>query len=179
MITAVLQPNYIPWKGYFDIIHDVDLFVFYSDVQHTIRDWRTRNMIKTHNGIIWLTVPTGSHRDKLVYEVGIQDSSWQKKHYNALKTSYSKAPYFKLYNEFLEDVYLVQKWENLYALDRYMIEYISRNFLGIKTQFADSRDFSSHGSKNEKLLSLLSDVLRTGGGGGILVRSCCKGLHHS
>ena len=33
--VAVLQSNYIPWKGYFDIINSVDLFIFYDDIQFT------------------------------------------------------------------------------------------------------------------------------------------------
>ena len=45
MKVAVDQPDYLPWKGYFDLIHDVDLFVFYNDVQYTSRDWRSRNKI--------------------------------------------------------------------------------------------------------------------------------------
>ena len=42
---AVLQSNYIPWKGYFDIIHDVDEFIFHDDLQYTKNDWRNRNII--------------------------------------------------------------------------------------------------------------------------------------
>lgn len=69
MTIAVDQPNYIPWKGYFDLIHDVDLFVFYNDVQYTSRDWRNRNKIITHDGIKWLTVPVGHSTHRLIYEV--------------------------------------------------------------------------------------------------------------
>jgi hypothetical protein len=45
--VAMLQPNYIPWKGVFDLISRVDVFVFYDDVQYTLKDWRNRNKIKT------------------------------------------------------------------------------------------------------------------------------------
>lgn len=166
MIIAVNQPDYIPWKGYFDIIHDADIFVYHTDLQYTKLDWRNRNKIKTPYGLKWLSIPVGQrHLDRLICEVAINDSSWQKKHYEALKLYYSKAPYFKKYNAFLEHVYLERKWDNLCDLDMFMTEYISKNFLGITTQFADSRDFASHGSKNEKLLSLLSVItLRQGGG---------------
>src|SRR5690606_10151511 len=57
MKAAIVQSNYLPWKGYFDIINMVDLFIFYDDVQYTKRDWRNRNRIKTRDGIKWLTVP--------------------------------------------------------------------------------------------------------------------------
>ena len=54
---AILQSNYIPWKGYFDMIAAVDEFVLYDDMQYTRRDWRNRNQIKTPQGLQWLTVP--------------------------------------------------------------------------------------------------------------------------
>lgn len=54
--VAILQSNYIPWKGYFDIINMVDEFVLYDCVQYTIRDWRNRNQIKTPSGVAWLTI---------------------------------------------------------------------------------------------------------------------------
>ena len=58
--VAILQSNYIPWKGYFDMINMVDLFMFYDDVQYTTRDWRNRNQIKTPNGLQWLSIPCGA-----------------------------------------------------------------------------------------------------------------------
>lgn len=54
---AILQSNYIPWKGYFDMIAAVDEFILYDDMQYTRRDWRNRNQIKTPQGVQWLTVP--------------------------------------------------------------------------------------------------------------------------
>ena len=42
MKAAIIQSNYLPWKGYFDIINEVDIFVFLEDVQYTTRDWRNR-----------------------------------------------------------------------------------------------------------------------------------------
>ena len=106
MKAAVLQSNYIPWKGYFDIIHDVDLFVFYDDVQYTKRDWRNRNIILTANGPQYLSVPVSARRETLIYECKIADTKWQNKHYQALLTNYANAPYFRQYKDFLEYVYL-------------------------------------------------------------------------
>jgi len=45
MKVANNQSNYISWKGYFDMIKSVDLFILYDDVQYTRRDWRNRNKI--------------------------------------------------------------------------------------------------------------------------------------
>jgi len=94
---AVIQSNYIPWKGYFDIIHDVDQFIFYDDVPYTKNDWRNRNKIKSKQGLHWLTIPVGSRNERLIYEVEIEDSSWTKKHWETLKQSYSKAPYLNTF----------------------------------------------------------------------------------
>ena len=55
--VAILQSNYIPWKGYFDLIAAVDEFILYDDMQYTRRDWRNRNQIKTPQGLLWLSVP--------------------------------------------------------------------------------------------------------------------------
>ena len=57
MRIAIVQSNYIPWKGYFDLIRSVDEFVLFDDVQYTRRDWRNRNRIKTPVGPAW---PIGS-----------------------------------------------------------------------------------------------------------------------
>ncbi|MEG1755964.1 MAG: WbqC family protein [Clostridia bacterium] len=158
MKVAVLQSNYIPWKGYFDIIHDVDLFIFHDDLQYTKHDWRNRNRIQTEGGLKWLTVPVGTDEHRLILDVSMQDTSWQKKHYDMICAAYRRAPYFEKYRPFLEQVYLSQKWDYLYELDRYLIEHISTDFLGIQTKFADSRAFATHGVKHEKLLSMLQSA---------------------
>ena len=152
---AVLQSNYIPWKGYFDIIHDVDEFIFYDEVQFTKNDWRNRNRIYTNAGVQWLTIPTTGSITQSIDEVTMASDQWQKKHYYALVTNYSKAPYFKQYQDFLEEVYLCRKWEYLSELNRYLIEHISHDFLGITTAFTNSRDYHSEGTGHYKLLSLL------------------------
>lgn len=153
--VAVLQSNYIPWKGYFDIIHDVDLFIFYDEVQYTKCDWRNRNKIYTAAGLKWLSVPVSSHRTMAIDEVKITDTKWQQSHFDSLKANYSKAPYWGKYKDFLAHIYLETEWEYLYQLNRCLIEQISRQFLGIQTRFADSRDFASVGQKHEKLLSVV------------------------
>lgn len=153
--VAVLQSNYIPWKGYFDIINDVDLFIFYDDVQYTTRDWRNRNKIKTSQNVKWLTLPVGSNTSRFIYEVELVGTKWKKQHYSLLQHSYARTPFFHKYKEFLEYVYFEKEWKYLYELNRYLIIEISQKFLNIKTEFFDSRDFSTYGTKHEKLLSLV------------------------
>lgn len=153
--VAVLQSNYIPWKGYFDIIHDVDEFIFYDEVQFTKNDWRNRNQIVTPQGRVWLSIPVGSDENRLILDVEIKDLKWQRKHYQTLEMAYHKAPFFQKYKHFFEKVYLGRTWKYLYELNRFLIEHISHDFLHIPTKFSDSRDYLSHGVKHEKLLSLV------------------------
>lgn len=152
---AAIQSNYLPWKGYFDIIHDVDEFIFYDEVQFTKNDWRNRNKILTPQDELWLSVPVGSNEHRLIVDVRINDSAWQRKHFKTLEMAYHKAPFWRRYEEFLRYVYLERQWTYLYELNRFLIEHISSDFLGITTKFTDSRDYPTHGVKHEKLLSLV------------------------
>ncbi|MEQ7050299.1 WbqC family protein [Paenibacillaceae sp. P-4] len=156
--VAVLQSNYIPWKGYFDIINDVDLFIFYDDVQYTKNDWRNRNKVKTPQGTQWITIPVSASSEALIHEAGFQNLQWTSKHYKTLAALYSKAPYFKKYKEFLEYVYVERKWESLSELNQYLITYISHEFLGITTKFMDSREFYTEGKRLERLINLLKEA---------------------
>jgi len=156
-----LQSNYIPWKGYFDIIHDVDLFVFYDDLQYTKNDWRNRNRIKTANGASWITIPVGEDCNRLICDVEIHNPLWQTKHWKTLQQCYCRCPHFARYRTFFEEVYMGKRWNNLSDLNQYLIREISREFLDIKTAFKDSREYALNGRKLERLMDL---VIQSGAG---------------
>ena len=158
MRVAILQSSYIPWKGYFDLIHAVDRFVFYDDVQFTTRDWRTRNRIKTRNGSQWLSIPAGADRDRLIHEVVLEDDQWQRKHWACIIHNYAKAPYFKRYSEFFESLYLARRWRSLSEFNQHATRTIAADMLGITTEFRDSREFPAQGRRQERLISLLSHM---------------------
>jgi hypothetical protein len=153
--VAVIQSNYVPWKGYFDLVHAVDLFIFHDDLQYTKNDWRNRNKIKTPEGLKWLTIPVGTDEHRLICEVQMRDSAWQKAHWNQINANYRGAPHFKRYEAFFEDVYLGRTWSNLSDLNQFLVQSIARDFLGARTEFADSRAFAPVGAKQDRLLDLL------------------------
>lgn len=159
--VAILQSNYIPWKGYFDIIHDVDRFIFYDDLQYTKNDWRNRNKIKTAQGPAWLTIPVGVDRHRLICDVEIPDHAWQTKHWRSIEQAYGKCAHFSRYRSFFEDIYLGRRWLNLSEFNRYLIRHIATEFLGMRTQFADSRAFPLHGQKLERLFDLVTQARAT------------------
>src|SRR6188474_3070154 len=96
MKVGMIQSNYVPWRGYFDFIDDVDLFIFYDDVRYTHRNWRNRNRIKTVSGPLWLTVPVVHGNDTLIQDARIDYSrDWIEKHVRTLSIAYAKAPHFR------------------------------------------------------------------------------------
>lgn len=153
---AILQPNYIPWRGYFDMIRQVDIFVFLDDVQYTKQDWRNRNRICTRKADpIWLTVPVRvSSLEQQIRDVPVNnDIPWAKKHLAALQSSYGKAPFFKSYIEPLRDIYM-QRHEMLADLDIALIRRVCA-WLGITTQFHLSSELAAAGRKDDKLIRIL------------------------
>lgn len=156
---AILQSNYIPWKGYFDIIHSVDEFVLYDDAQFTQGDWRNRNRIKTRDGLQWLTIPVevkGKLSQK-IRDARISDKGWAVKHWKALTHNYSKAEFFKDYRELFEELYLTCEEEFLSRVNFRFLEAINRA-LGIETRISRSSDFKLAAGKNERLVSLCRDT---------------------
>ena len=156
--VVVIQSNYLPWKGYFDLISEADVFVFYDDVQFTKNDWRNRNRIKTPKGAEWITVPVGQSLDRLISEVRIEDPRWQVKHWKTIEQNYRRAPHFDRYRPFFEDVFLKTTWTSLSELNHHLIKVISADFLGLRPEFRDSREFKGIGAKLERLIDLLKQV---------------------
>lgn len=152
---AILQSNYIPWKGYFDMIAAVDEFILYDDMQYTRRDWRNRNQIKTPQGIQWLTVPVSvkGKYHQTIRETEIDGTDWAAAHWRALQQNYRRAPHFAEIAQWLEPIYLQESYTHLSQLNRRLIEAICR-YLSIKTTISNSWDYTLQDGKTERLVDL-------------------------
>ena len=153
--VAILQSNYIPWKGYFDMIAYVDEFILYDDMQYTRRDWRNRNKIKTPNGLKWLTVPVkvkGRYHQK-IKDTEIDGSEWAMEHWNSLMLNYRRAPHFKEILSWLEPLYRAESYTHISQLNRRFIEAIC-NYLGVKTVISNSWDYTLCEGKTERLVDM-------------------------
>lgn len=108
-LAAIMQPTFFSWIGYYDIIDQVDYFVFYDDVQLTRRSWQVRNRIKTANGEHYLVVPikkTKNRDDLLICEAEIcYNENWQSKHLKTLHASYKKAKHFDSVYTYISEIY--------------------------------------------------------------------------
>jgi hypothetical protein len=156
--VSVLQSNYIPWRGYFDIIRRSDVFVFYDDVKFTKNDWRNRNQVKGPNGPIWLTIPCPKNYSVKINEVQPTNAEWQEKHWRTITQCYSKSPFFRKYSDFFEDFYLKHEWCSLSELNQIVIKHIAREIFGFTAQFASSSDFILSGTKESRLIDLLKKI---------------------
>jgi len=155
MRLSILQPSYLPWLGFFDQMHQADSFVFLDDVQFTRRDWRNRNKIRTKNGWSWLTVPVlqKSRFTQLLKETRIDNSvPWRRKHSEAIRSHYAKAPYFDLYFPALESVYN-KRWDFLLDLC-YETLRILQQALGIRVSLLKASEMGIEAIKKEKILAL-------------------------
>ena len=154
MKTVVLQSNYIPWKGYFDLINEADQFIFYDEVQYTKNDWRNRNQICTKNGLQWLTIPI--NKDAVNYKISEikLNHEWQQRHFKSLYLGYKSALHYEQLGELMEDYLIDKRWHSLKELNHYLIKKISKN-IGITTSFQDSSKFVLEGDKVQRLLNLL------------------------
>jgi len=153
--VAIIQSNYIPWKGYFDFINMVDEFILYDDMQYTRRDWRNRNYIKTPRGLEWLTVPVevkGKYLQK-IRETRISDPAWAKTHWATLVQNYGKALHFPTYRAFFEHLYLTCDESLLSRVNFRFIEAVC-SLLGIRTKISWSMEYRLVEGKTERLIEL-------------------------
>lgn len=154
---AILQSNYIPWKGYFDLINMVDEFILYDDVQYTKNDWRNRNRIKTNQGPQWLTIPVRQEKlSQTIRNTKVSNPAWGKKHWSSICQNYSKSRYFKEYKDLFEELYLDLKEDSLSLINYRFITTIN-SILGINTKILLSGDFTLLDGKTERLVGICKD----------------------
>jgi WbqC-like protein len=154
--VAAVQSNYIPWKGYFDLINQVDEFVLLDDVQYTRRDWRNRNIIKVDGAKQWLTIPVvakGRYHQR-IDETVVADSDWAGRHWKTIVHAYRRAPHFEAGAALLEPLYeQAAGLERLSDINRTFLEAICRH-LGIPTRLSWSTDYTTSDERSRRLLDL-------------------------
>ena len=155
MILSAHQPVYLPWLGYFHKIALTDKFNFFDNVQYVPKDWISRNQIKTVNGPVMLTVPvlTKGHREKVIADMEINNSlPWRRKHWSSIILNYNKAPFFKKYCDYFEDVYK-RDWNLLADLNFNMLTWFL-DTLGIKVGISKASECDFHGVKSDLVLDM-------------------------
>ena len=151
--VAILQSNYIPWRGYFDLVASVDELVFYDDVQYTTRDWRNRNRIKTPQGPLWLTIPVGNSVHRKIRDVGITNPQAGQAHWQRLHANYARAACYDEVAGWLQALYCEEEWTSLSAVNERFVRAICDR-LGIATRLSRSSDYTLEDGRTERLVSI-------------------------
>jgi hypothetical protein len=157
--VAIVQSNYIPWKGYFDLVAGVDEFILYDDVQYTRRDWRNRNQVKTPRGVQWMTVPVSVKGRYLqsIRETRVEGEAWAATHWRTLEANYARSAHFGEVAAFLRPLYLERRHPMLSGLNRAFIEAVCA-YLGIRTRLTDSADYRLADGRTERLADLCAQA---------------------
>jgi hypothetical protein len=153
--VAIVQSNYIPWKGYFDLIGLVDEFILFDDMQYTRRDWRNRNRIKTRAGLHWLTIPVevkGKYHQR-IRETVISEPGWNLAHWRTIVHNYARAPGFAEFRGPLEELYRNATEDHLSAINHHFLTGLC-GMLGIATRITWSSDYRVGPGKTERLIDL-------------------------
>jgi len=161
--VAILQSDYIPWKGYFDIINMVDEFILYDDMQYTRRDWRNRNKIVAGGRLLWLSIPVvkkGRFYQK-INETRVVDHKWIEGHWKALQYNYARAKYFGKYADQIRGIYEACRGEEFLSRINYRFIKGICDILGITTDITWSSDYTLVDGKTERLVGLV----KSAGGG--------------
>ncbi len=162
MNCVIVQPSYIPWRGYFDLMHRADVFVFYDDVQYTKRSWRTRNRIRGSSGPQWLTVPVHA-RGSIVERRPIDrieidwSTAWNRSHRDRVHLAYRRAPHYRQCAELFDELWTTEAR----LLTDFTITASRRlaKALGIVgTTFVRSSSLGVEGQGTDRVLAILQRV---------------------
>jgi hypothetical protein len=154
--VAIVQSNYIPWKGYFDLIRSADEFILFDSMQYTRRDWRNRNQIKTEHGLAWLTIPVNvkGRFHQAIRDTTVSDRGWAERHWSTLRHAYARAPFFKAYADRFETAYsAAATLRSLSEINALLIREVC-SCLGITTVLSWDTDYPLVEGKTERLVAL-------------------------
>jgi hypothetical protein len=138
--VAIFQSNYIPWKGFFDLIRSVDEFILDDEVQYTKQSWRNRNRIKSPRGLHWLTIPIHAPHAARISDVVVAEPNWGEKHWRMLRSSYARAPYFAQVGPEIHQWYRTATMPRLSEINAHFLRRICE-WLEIPTPLTPVTDF--------------------------------------
>ena len=156
-ICAISQSNYIPWKGYFQLISNADIFTFYDTVDFTKRDWRSRNQIMTIHGLHWLSIPISSKKGMAIEDIILPEGSWRKNHLETIRRNYSRFPFIQDVMDILSPVFKNEEITHLSEFNQTIIRRISE-YLEIDTVFYNASEFNVNGERVDRLIRLCKEV---------------------
>ncbi|MBF0347404.1 MAG: WbqC family protein [Magnetococcales bacterium] len=160
MKTIIMQPTYLPWMGYFDLIDQSDVFVFLDTAQFEKQSWQQRNRLLTPNGLEWITVPVliKGRFGQPIREVEIKPYKFPEKHIRQIRQNYGRAPFFNQYSEELFDLLVdASKDLSLCHLNIELIRWCCAK-LSLQATFKRSSEMGIQGKRSELLVNILDSL---------------------
>ena len=163
--VAMMQPTFLPWQGYFELIAHSDTFLFLDDFQYCERSFHSRNHIFVHqNKTGLMIVPLNkkkSFRPPLNEVEMLITDFWKNKIYRTLKSCYGKSLYYKEIEEKIIP-FILQDHTNLAEYNISIIKQIC-SLLGINTEtkFKRSSEYAIHSQRSARIYDLLNVVQAT------------------
>ncbi len=160
MKVAIMQPYFVPYVGYFQLMEAADVFVVLDDVNFIKRGWINRNRLLCNGEPSWLTVPLlGASQNKKICEIGIApDNGWKRKMTAFFKHNYAQAP-------FIDDVSsMLERWlhETSEGLSEFLVKSLKEvcQLLDIDTRIiSTSSGFYSEGLQaSERIISICKEL---------------------
>jgi len=155
MILTAHQTAAYPWLGLIHKISLGDIYCLFDCVQMSNDDFERRNMIKTANGEIYLTIPLRmkGYRDKRLFELEIDNTqNWQKKHEKSIYLAYKKTPYYEKYESFFYMLFH-HKWDKLVDFNECFLKWILE-ILEINIEYCRASDLNFEGQKSDLVLDM-------------------------
>ncbi len=158
MKVAIMQPTWLPWLGYFDLIDQADRFVFLDTVQFEKQTWQQRNRLKSSGGLGWITVPVfiKGQFGQSIADVQIDRRKFPSKHLRTIRQNYSRAVYFNEYIDEFSDLLEEGDWHSLCELNIAVIDWLCEKF-GIETELLRASQMKANGKRSERLVSILNE----------------------
>lgn len=160
---AIMQPTYLPWVGYFDLMDQVDIFVLLDNVQFSKQSWQQRNRLKSSQGELLLTIPVinKGRGDQFITDVQLANHQFLNKHLNAIEMNYRRTAYFDLYFSEVKKLFgLAQGFTYLSEFTVSLIMWL-KNKLNIDRKIVFASDFQSKNGKIDRILDLCQQLRAT------------------
>lgn len=160
MICAILQPTFLPWLGWFNLMDQSDLLVVLDDVAFSKQSWQQRNRIRTSKGLEILTVPikTSGRFGQEIRSCELVDHSFVPKMVRTIYANYSKAPFFREnIDEFVSTIEGATRTKRLVELNCSLIAWMATK-LQILTPTIRASTLRAGGDRGEHVAAICECV---------------------
>lgn len=157
MSVGMMQPTFLPWQGFFELIARSDRFIFLDDFQFSVQSYHQRNRLFVNKRQVeWYSVPIVKAMSfkRPLNEARINESvPWRIKTWKRIQQNYSKASFFRDVAPKIEQ-WLFTQAESLAEQNVLFIRLVCK-MIGIRTEFWMSHNLPSDKDRSNRVLELL------------------------